>query len=231
MKKTFIYSVNHFNQFALMVLDYDWKVYFDYKQEFSADEWTKMRSRVIKDCDQIIRYSLSKDDRNKAKLIRRTAESENVAKLMNLLPDSKQGGDFNIKNYEFEDYDYRFFPPKTIKIAEARKQEQSAKGQSPITLSQIALKYVYEGLQITRKNGDEIAKQYGYKSGEKLFQKFSFFSSTANRKGSPNPCTTVKLTNKIKLLESVKELVTSDKIKRIEDEVSILKSIQESEYL
>jgi hypothetical protein len=104
------------------------------------------------------------------------------------------------------------------------------KQKPKLRIDQIALKYVYEGLQITRENGNEIAKEYGHNSGEKLFQRFTYFSSSANRKGKPNSCTPKKLDNKIKLIESVIELLPTDKQKRAKDEVTILKAIYETEY-
>ncbi len=104
------------------------------------------------------------------------------------------------------------------------------KQKPKLNINQIALKYVYEGLQITRENGNEIAKEYGHNSGEKLFQRFTYFSSFANRKGKPNPCTPKKLDNKIKLIESIIELLPTDKQGRAKDEVSILKNLYEAEY-
>jgi hypothetical protein len=110
-------------------------------------------------------------------------------------------------------------------------EKSNSKKQKPkLTLKQIALKYVYEYSQITRENGNKIAKDYGHNSGEKLFHEFTFFSSLANRKGLPNPCTAKKLDNKIKLLESVIEILSTDNQNRAKDEVSILKKIYESEY-
>lgn len=99
-----------------------------------------------------------------------------------------------------------------------------------LKINQIALKYVYESLQITRENSNKIAKQYGHNSGEKLFQRFTYYSSLANRKGKPNSCTPKLLDNKIKLIESVIELLPIDKQGRAKDEVSILKTIYDSEY-
>lgn len=104
------------------------------------------------------------------------------------------------------------------------------KQKPELKIDQIALKYAYEGLQITRENGNEIAKEYGHNSGEKLFQRFTYFSSSANRKGKPNLCTPKKLDNKIKLIESIIELLPTDKQERAKDEVSILKKIYEAEY-
>ncbi len=99
-----------------------------------------------------------------------------------------------------------------------------------LSINQIALKYVYEGLQITRKNGNDIVKEYGHNSGERLFQRFTFYSSVANRKAKPDLCTPKKLENKINLIESVIELLPTDKQARAKDEVLILKTIYENEY-
>jgi hypothetical protein len=104
------------------------------------------------------------------------------------------------------------------------------KHKPELKIDQIALKYAYEGLQITRENGNEIAKEYRHNSGEKLFQRFTYYSSSANRKGKPNLCTPKKLDNKIKLIESIIELLPTDKQERATDEVSILKKIYEAEY-
>jgi hypothetical protein len=99
-----------------------------------------------------------------------------------------------------------------------------------LKIDQVALYYVYENKQITRMNGDEIAKQYGHTSGEKLFQRFTYYSSTANRKGKPVPCTPTKLKNKIELIESIIQLLTGNNVLKANDEVTILKTILETEY-
>jgi hypothetical protein len=113
---------------------------------------------------------------------------------------------------------------------EALPPQPIVKQKPELKIDQIALKYAYEGLQVTRENGNDIAKEYGHNSGEKLFQRFTYFSSSANRKGKPNLCTPKKLDNKIKLIESIIELLPIDKQERAKDEVSILKIIYEAEY-
>ena len=100
--------------------------------------------------------------------------------------------------------------------------------QSRLTIMQIALVHFYEGKQITRENAVSIAKENGHNSGDALYNKFTHFSSNANRKGND---TQVKLTNKIKLIESVIELLPKNKRARAIDEVAMLKSILESEHL
>lgn len=119
---------------------------------------------------------------------------------------------------------------KTQPNIEPLPPQPIVKQKPELKIDQIALKYAYEGLQITRGNGNEIAKKYGHNSGEKLFQRFTYFSSSANRKGKPNLCTPKKLDNKIKLIESIIELLPTDKQERAKDEVSILKKIYEAEY-
>ncbi len=105
-----------------------------------------------------------------------------------------------------------------------------AKTTPTLSLNQIALKYVYESKQITRENGNEIARQYGHTSGEKLFQQYTYYSSAANRKGKPTPLTQKKLSNKIELIESVIAILPTDKKQRAVDELKILKSIFDTEY-
>lgn len=119
---------------------------------------------------------------------------------------------------------------QTKKIEKTLPPQPIDKQKPELRIDQIALKYAYEGLQITRENGNEIAKEYGHNSGEKLFQRFTYFSSSANRKGKPNLCTPKKLDNKIKLIESIIELLPTDKQERAKDEVLILKKIYEAEY-
>lgn len=115
-------------------------------------------------------------------------------------------------------------------LLKALPPQPNVKQKPELKIDQIALKYAYEGLQVTRENGNEIAKEYGHNSGEKLFQRFTFFSRSANRKGKPTLCTPKKLDNKIKLIESIIELLPTDKQERAKDEVSILKKIYEAEY-
>lgn len=124
----------------------------------------------------------------------------------------------------------RFIDEVTPLVKAFPRQKTETKG---LSVPSIALKHFYEGLQITRENADEIAAKHGYNSkssGEGLFQDYTFYSSTANRKGKPFPCTVKKLENKIKLIESVIELLPTDKQERAKDEVLILKGIYEAEY-
>jgi len=91
-----------------------------------------------------------------------------------------------------------------------------------LSLRQVALINFYEGNRISRENASEIATKYGYKSGQKLYQYYSFYLKNTNRRaydlGSEN-----KLINKIKLFESILKYL-SDKGKALAlDEIKILK--------
>lgn len=92
-------------------------------------------------------------------------------------------------------------------------------GKTQLTTSQIALMYIYDEKAITRRNADEIAKQYGHSSGEHLFQRFTYYSSAGNRKAKET--TKRKQQNKIKLIESVISLLANDQ--RAKDELTILR--------
>lgn len=68
----------------------------------------------------------------------------------------------------------------------------------------------------------------GHSSGEKLFQKFTFYSSRQNRTGPPSPATPKKFQNKIDLLESILEKLSKQAKQRALDEVKILKTHQKN---
>lgn len=102
-----------------------------------------------------------------------------------------------------------------------------------LKVNQIALIHVYEGKQITRENATAIAKKNGYNaksSGEGLFQDFTKYCSSSNRKGRPTPCTPKKLQNKIELFQSILKHLSKGAKERAKDEIKILKTIFENEY-
>lgn len=99
-----------------------------------------------------------------------------------------------------------------------------------LTISQIALKYVYEERVITREEAKDIAQNYAYTSGDKLYQKFCFYSSRANRKGKPLPYTKRKLLNKINLISSVIDLLPDPYKTTAKDELIILETFLSNDY-
>lgn len=95
-----------------------------------------------------------------------------------------------------------------------------------LRLRQIALKHVYLNQHITKENANEIVINYGFSSAQKLLDLYNFYSSRANRKAKPNPFSSKKLDNKIKLFESVEEMLPVSHKEKILDEIKILISHQ-----
>lgn len=100
-----------------------------------------------------------------------------------------------------------------------------------LSISQIALIHFYQNMQITRSNCEEIVRGYGYNSGEKLFQKYTYFSSRCNRIGEPISCTPKKLRNKIELLKSIINLIPDDKQQEITQDIMALENKYNTKYL
>lgn len=103
-----------------------------------------------------------------------------------------------------------------------------------LTVKQIALIHVYDGKQITRENASEIAANYGYTSktsGEGLFQDYIFFCDRGNRRSKPTPCSQKKFSNKIELLESVSKYLSDKGQQLLNDELIILQTLYNDEYL
>lgn len=93
--------------------------------------------------------------------------------------------------------------------------------EKKLSINQIALKLVYEGASLPREKAKEIITDYGHTSGEALFNKFTKYSENNFRRNAKG---TIKiLENKIKLFESVIELLPDDKRSKAIDEVKYLK--------
>ena len=110
--------------------------------------------------------------------------------------------------------------------------ENNLPTQGKLKVKQIALIHVYNGKTIIRENADSIASEYGYnskKSGEGLFQDYTLYASTANRKAIPDPFSKKKLRNKIELFESINQYLTDAGKIRAKDEIQILKNYLDKE--
>lgn len=91
-----------------------------------------------------------------------------------------------------------------------------------LTINQIALKLFYESKIVTRENCSNIIKEFGHTSGDKLYNRFTYYSSNANRKGNPHPLTVKKFSNKIQLFKSVIEILEDPYKQKALDELKIL---------
>lgn len=99
--------------------------------------------------------------------------------------------------------------------------------EKKITIQQIALIYAYEGWRITRKNGNDIAKDKGQISGEALYQAFSRYS--LRKKRISIETSRQKTLNKIKRIEKIISYLSEAAQKSAIDEVNTLKAALDKE--
>jgi hypothetical protein len=93
--------------------------------------------------------------------------------------------------------------------------------ENKLSINQIALKLFYEGESLSREKAHKIIIDYGYTSGDALYNKFVKYS---DRKFRRDVHVTAKiLENKINLFESIIELLPDNKKSLPLDEVKYLK--------
>jgi hypothetical protein len=114
---------------------------------------------------------------------------------------------------------------------------QPKPSETILSFQQIALIYVYKGGLITKYDCKSKAKDYGHEvnkpfSGRKLYKWFLYYSIECNRKGDPEETARPKekLYNKIKLFESVCELLEAPYKTKALSELEILNSIYKERY-
>ena len=208
--------------------------------------WTYFRSDVVivdgEKIDPVKRFLILFDPANKDKKINVSGKDKNEFELTEdyyideKLSKYKTAFEAIKDSYKDSDIEIRRKIKLYIDFMEARKNPQDfiidkVKEGDKLTLDKIALFFIYTGKHITEENKDKIAIHYGYKNGKKLSLKYSYYSSRANRKGKPKGCTAKILSNKIKLFESVIEMLPTDKQATAIEELKILKHIYNTEYL
>lgn len=99
-----------------------------------------------------------------------------------------------------------------------------------LTIRQIALKLVYEEAYVTRNSANDLIKEYGHKSGDSLYNHYTEYFNRNDRKAKPNPYSKRKLKNKIKLFESVIEVLSIEYKQKAIDELNILKNYYKTDY-
>jgi hypothetical protein len=104
--------------------------------------------------------------------------------------------------------------PKEIKLQKPDNTKLSLNG--------LALKYFYEGIFINRENANKYLEGTGHTSGDALYNDYIKWSDKQNRKSDPEG--KVKLKNKIKLFETVIDLLPENKKAKAIDELNIIKS-------
>lgn len=107
-----------------------------------------------------------------------------------------------------------------IEIQNNESTQSKNNTKASLTISEIALKYVYEGTIITRENAKNFLLGTGHTSGERLYQKFCKWSNYNDRKADPE--SKVQLNNKIKSFEKVIAELPENKKEKAKDELKIL---------
>lgn len=114
-----------------------------------------------------------------------------------------------------------------LESTDENRHATNKKEKTPLPI--IALLYFYQGKTINRKeNADLVAKEYGWSSGEALFQDFSKYSSRLNRIAVED--TLKKSLNKLKQLETVISLLEPEFKEKAMNDVISLKTAIIDEY-
>jgi hypothetical protein len=180
--------------------------------------------------DRIRQNRISIDDLSKSQILdlkfyAEESQKENLKFIYELIS-SNPGTDLEFWKIRHQNY---ILTENLIKwLQQSEQRNVTANTISLLPLKAIALYHVYSGKQITRQNGNDIAEEYGYKSGEKLYQHFSWYSSRMNRIGDPDSKS--KIENKISLIETVLKILPPDKKAQASDELRMLKISKNTEY-
>jgi hypothetical protein len=97
-----------------------------------------------------------------------------------------------------------------------------------LNINQLALILVYTGVTVTRLNSKEIVRKYGYESGEKLYQRYKYFSVPTNRKGRLE--TDLQTNHKIQLFEGILRYLSRKERVAAENDIAQIKRNLKVEY-
>lgn len=160
--------------------------------------------------------------------------SGQVYKSKNGLYRRRPPDDFEIHYYSEAVQRYNYLKYLLNQFTEHNEQKTALDPARELSIPQIALIHAYKGIQITRENDSEIAAKYGYtapKSGEGLFQDYEKYYKSSKRTAITKPFTQIKMENKITLFESILNYLTGKAKQRAIDEIQILKTHYETEFL
>lgn len=93
-----------------------------------------------------------------------------------------------------------------------------------LTIPELALKLFYENCFVNRNNAQSFLTNTKHTSGDALYNKYTFWTIKANRLAMPDPPTTKKIRNKIKLFENVANSLSQSNKEIAESELTILRS-------
>jgi hypothetical protein len=136
-------------------------------------------------------------------------------------------GNLSWESIEYIEYSIFTAYKKVLELMLGKAKPTIKKGKG-LTIDQIALKLVFENVDVTLENADGIISKFGWTSGKKLYQQYNFYSKSVNRKAIPDTKKTFE--NKIRLFEFVIDLLPLDKQERAKDELKILQNLYNKEH-
>lgn len=107
-------------------------------------------------------------------------------------------------------------------------KKKATEQKHELSMKQIALIYYYNREQVTRENCKDKAEKQGHISGNKLYNFYCYYSSRSNRTNPEE--TAIKTRNKINLIESIIQHLSTEHKQEAIDELSTLKS-KENKYI
>lgn len=117
---------------------------------------------------------------------------------------------------------------KSVKTSGSGNHPEASPGTSSrhknLTLNQIGLICFYEGRSVTKANCNEIAREYGLKSGHKLYQHYNRHQSKADRHAIPDPYSKTIMRNRLNLFKSVLGELSEENKDKARQDIKILEN-------
>lgn len=182
------------------------RVFLDqnYKEVFAEFEYTK--TKVLRWLNK--RREQGFDEYNNG--------FSNTKELLHIVGDTLQ---------YLNDFARNYYP--TVKEA-TPETKKATEQKHELSMKQIALIYYYNREQVTRENCKDKAEKQGHISGNKLYNFYCYYSSRSNRTNPEE--TAIKTRNKINLIESIIQHLSTEHKQEAIDELSTLKS-KENKYI
>lgn len=120
--------------------------------------------------------------------------------------------------------------PKASPGTSSEPEQSTSSGQKKLTLNQIGLICFYEGRSVTKDNCDEIAGEYGWKAGLKLYQHYNRYQSKTDRQARPDPYSKTIMRNRLKLFKSVLGELSEENKDKARQDIEILENHYKIDY-
>jgi len=122
---------------------------------------------------------------------------------------------------------------EAVSLAEEKSEISRIKAKSGVvSYRQAGLICSYNQIEIEKTKKDiKILKQFTLNSWDNLYNHFNSFETGGKRRAKPYPYTRVKLDNKIKLFKSVIDFIDEKFRHKIEEDILVLESHMETDFL